>query len=80
MATNPFDDPCSYPGDSSLDYLVPKSAKHKRAAGIDGSKQRIAVFEAMFEVGEGLPEFLDKPVEFALLFWRRKVRFNQHPG
>jgi hypothetical protein len=79
VVTNPFDNPCPYPGNSSLDYLVPRSADHKCASGVDWRKQRIAVLEAMLEVGQGLAELLDKPVEFAFLFCLRKVRFNQYP-
>lgn len=77
-ATNPLDNTCPDARDVSLDYLVPWCAEHKRAARVDGRKQRIAVFEAVFEVGEGFAEFLDEPVEFAFLFWWCK-RFNQHP-
>lgn len=76
--TDPLDYPCADPGDVPLDNLVSWCAEYQGAARVYRRKQRIAVFEAMFEVGEGFAEFLDEPVEFAFLSRRRarKGRVN----
>lgn len=66
-ATNPFDDSRPYSGDVALDYLIPGRAEHQRAPRLYRRQQRIAVFEAMLDVGEGLAELVDEPVEFAFL-------------
>ena len=72
--TNPFNYPRPYAGDMSLDTLVAWCTEHQRASRVYRRKQRIAVFEAMLEVREGLSELVDKPIEFAFLFWRGKGR------
>jgi hypothetical protein len=60
-----------------LDDLIPRCAEHQCAPLVYRGEQRIAVFEAVLEVGEGFVELFDKPFEFASLWWRK--RFNQHP-
>lgn len=77
--THPLDYACSYARDMSLNDLVPRCAEHQGAPLVDWRKQRIAVFEAVLQVGEGLVKLVDEPVEFASLWWR-KDRFYQHPG
>ena len=67
MVTNPLDYPCSDSCYVTLDDLVPWCAEYQGTARVYGSKQGIAVFETMFDVGEGFAEILDEPVEFALL-------------
>ena len=75
--TDPLYYPCPYARDMPLDDLVPRCAQHQRAPRVYRRKQRIAVLEAMFEVGEGFAQLVDEPVEFAFL-WRR-ARSDQHP-
>jgi hypothetical protein len=60
-----------------LNSLVPRRAQYQRAPLVYRRKQRIAVLEAVLEVGEGFAQLVDEPVEFAFL-WRR-ARFDQHP-
>lgn len=76
--TNPLDYPCSDSCYVAFDYLVSWCAEHQGASRVYRRKQRIAVFETMFEVGERFAEFLDEPVEFAFLSRRtaHKGRVN----
>lgn len=64
---SPLDYPCANSCDVAFDDLVSWCAEHQGTAGVYRRKQRIAVFETMFEVGEGFAEFLDEPVKFAFL-------------
>jgi hypothetical protein len=77
VKTNPLDYPSSHPCDMPLDDLIPRRAEHQRAPMVYRGEQRIAVFEAVLQVGEGFVELFDEPFEFASLWWRN--RFNQHP-
>lgn len=67
MVTDSFDYPCSDPCYVSLDNLVSWCAEYQGAARVYRGKQGIAVFETMFDVGEGFAEILDEPVKFAFL-------------
>jgi hypothetical protein len=63
----PLDYPRTDSGYGALDSLVSWCAEHKGTARVDWGEERIAVFEAVLEVDEGLVELLEEPVEFALL-------------
>jgi hypothetical protein len=47
--------------------LIPRGAEHQGAPRVYRGEQSIAVLEAVAEVGEGLAQLVDEPVELALL-------------
>ena len=60
--------------DMSLDHFVARGADHQGAPGVYRRKKRITVLQAMFELGEGVMELFDEPVELPRLF---KGRVNE---
>ncbi len=76
--THPLDYPCPHTRDMPFNNLVSRRAEHQRASRVYRGEQRIAVLEAVLEVGEGFAQLFDEPVEFAVLSGRREG-FNQHP-
>lgn len=77
VKTDPFDYPRPHTRDMSFDDFIPRCAEYQCAPLVYRREQRIAVFEAVLEVGEGFVELFNEPFEFAFLWWRK--RFNQHP-
>jgi hypothetical protein len=67
METDPLYYPRPYPGEGPLDDLIAGCADHEGTSRVYWRKESIAVFEAMFKVGEGFVELFNQPVKFSAL-------------
>lgn len=78
--TYPFDDPGANSSYGPFYNLIPRCAENQSAPRVYWRKERIAFFEAVLQVIEGLVQLLEQPVELALLQAGRSINQHHFPG